>query len=520
MAAILSFFPKPKAFFRSTVVPTSDDYDEVIVNGQDLRQPVYETKQKDEHIIKCIGQLRVTYKYDDHSLQSVGTGTGTVFKSVTNNGITTSFIITCAHNIRTIIFHCNKCNKYMETRNDNGQMITKCIDKNCNGAGVDLTTQMIKPTQIEFKRRSIHKLCEIEDPEDGTIIYKFGDNRKCYSDCSCVYVDDENYQKHPRPSSGFDFAFLSFVDDDGYYPRYCRDIRLKPGQSALAETNKFYLFGYPGDKAVNVPYPDGPDGVDKLYRYPMYGMESSLNRNFSIKKNSETHMFYLKQREIDTAPGQSGSSIWYKAENDKTVICAIHTGGNRKNKYNVATLLSDELVKTIKEPQEIDTKLKIRRRLANELKAMTEDPPSWICGGPADDDIFVWNAAIAGPADTPYDGGVWFLKIVFPVDYPLKPPKINFVNKIHHPNIHEDGRICNCKGILGDQWTGGVTISKLLLSISSLLRTPDICFLYDLVLPWFMGQQQDYLVKVAQMYKQNRKEFDRIARDWTRRYAM
>eukprot|EP01083_Nonionella_stella_P196819 723952_1 len=104
----------------SAAVPPSDDYDEVIVNEEDLREPVYETKQKDEDIIKCIGQLRVTYKYHQHSFQCTGLGTGTVFKSLTKNDITTSFIITCAHNVRKIVFRCNECNKYMKTRYNNG----------------------------------------------------------------------------------------------------------------------------------------------------------------------------------------------------------------------------------------------------------------------------------------------------------------------------------------------------------------------------------------------------------------
>merc|ERR1712118_43584 len=77
------------------------------------------------------------------------------------------------------------------------------------------------------------------------------------------------------------------------------------------------------------------------------------------------------------------------------------------------------------------------------------------------------QATIMGPSDSPYQGGVFFLNINFPSDYPFKPPKCHFTTKIYHCNVNSNGAIC--LDILKDQWSPALTISKVLLSISSLL---------------------------------------------------
>ena len=46
---------------------------------------------------------------------------------------------------------------------------------------------------------------------------------------------------------------------------------------------------------------------------------------------------------------------------------------------------------------------------------------------------------IAGPSDTPFEGGMFDLELFLPEEYPMVPPKVLFRTKIYHPNIDKLG---------------------------------------------------------------------------------
>lgn len=143
------------------------------------------------------------------------------------------------------------------------------------------------------------------------------------------------------------------------------------------------------------------------------------------------------------------------------------------------------------------------KRINKELADFTRDPPTNCSAGPKGEDLFHWQATIMGPEGSPYADGVFFLNILFPSDYPFKPPKVNFLTKIYHCNINSGGAIC--LDILKDQWSPALTISKVLLSISSLLTDPN---------------PDDPLVpEAAHIYRTDYERYKQIATEWTHKYA-
>ena len=112
------------------------------------------------------------------------------------------------------------------------------------------------------------------------------------------------------------------------------------------------------------------------------------------------------------------------------------------------------------------------KRITKELTEIQNSPPEgWSAELIEEEDMFKWQGVIKGPDDTPYAGGKFNLWIDFPTDYPFKPPKVQVVTPIYHPNVSSDGSVC--MGILKEDWSPKIKISQVLEFIRDLLSNPN-----------------------------------------------
>ena len=160
-----------------------------------------------------------------------------------------------------------------------------------------------------------------------------------------------------------------------------------------------------------------------------------------------------------------------------------------------------------------------QKRIRKELTEMEINPPAYCSAGPVDeDDLSHWKAIILGPNNSPFTGGTFELEFTFPKNYPFEPLTVKFMTKIFHPNISKYGTVCI--DILKEAaWSPAFSISKGILCYYIILY-------YFIVLMCILSLMTDpnpddaFSGIQAELYKTDREQYNKNAKDWTAKYAM
>jgi len=114
-----------------------------------------------------------------------------------------------------------------------------------------------------------------------------------------------------------------------------------------------------------------------------------------------------------------------------------------------------------------------------------------------------WQGLLV-PENSPYNKGAWRIDIVFPAEYPFKPPKISFRTKIYHPNIDENGQVC-LPIISAENWKATTKTDRVIQALVTLVNDPE--------------PEHPLRADLAEEYTKDRKKFLKNAEEFTRKHS-
>lgn len=142
--------------------------------------------------------------------------------------------------------------------------------------------------------------------------------------------------------------------------------------------------------------------------------------------------------------------------------------------------------------------------MSKEVRDIQSEPSLGITITLVDGSLYHLVGCFPGPVDTPYQGGMFSVDIQVPDRYPFVPLAMRFITRVYHCNVSSTtGAIC--LDILKDAWSPVLTIKSALISLQSMLSSPE------------PDNPQD--AEVARHLLTDRKGFEITARDWTARFA-
>ncbi|XP_077944857.1 ubiquitin-conjugating enzyme E2 L3a isoform X1 [Gasterosteus aculeatus] len=104
----------------------------------------------------------------------------------------------------------------------------------------------------------------------------------------------------------------------------------------------------------------------------------------------------------------------------------------------------------------------------------------------------------------PYDKGAFRIELIFPAEYPFKPPKITFKTKIYHPNIDEKGQVC-LPIVSVENWKPATKAENVITNLLALVNSPE--------------PDHPLRADLAEEYSKDRAKFMKNAEEFTKKHS-
>lgn len=104
---------------------------------------------------------------------------------------------------------------------------------------------------------------------------------------------------------------------------------------------------------------------------------------------------------------------------------------------------------------------------------MQKSPPPFVWAAPEENNILTWNFIIRGPPDSPYHGGEYHGQIMFPAEYPFKPPGIKMLTP--SGRFAPDKKICfSMSDFHPGTWNPAWSVATICTGILSFMLSDEI----------------------------------------------
>ncbi|THU90781.1 UBC-like protein [Dendrothele bispora CBS 962.96] len=114
-----------------------------------------------------------------------------------------------------------------------------------------------------------------------------------------------------------------------------------------------------------------------------------------------------------------------------------------------------------------------QKRLTKEYAGMQKEPPPFIWAVPDERNILNWNYIIRGPPDSPFAGGEYHGVLMFPSEYPFKPPGIKMLTP--SGRFSPDKKICfSMSDFHPGTWNPAWSVATILTGLLSFMLSDEM----------------------------------------------